>query len=175
MTKRRRIGGLVAAAAAMVATIIAGTPAMAVSFHQVPNYGTRKCIDVAAENNFWVQQWHCINNDNQQMWLPTLVDPTNNRWTFTSKVTGQCLAIYGNSLSAGTQSTMDWCGSPSALWHITYANNTGSGWHQQLQNVNSGLCLDLLNNNSADGTIIQQWYCTDELSTFNAAQLWMMG
>ena len=175
MAKGRKIAGMIAAAGAVLGTVAVDAPAHAASFGQIPNYGTRKCVDLASENNFWVHQWHCESNDPQQGRLETLVDPANNRWTFTNQRTGQCLAINGNSTAVGTQASMDWCGSPSALWHITYAFNNGSGWHQQLQNVNSGLCLDLRNNSSADGAIIQPYWCTRQSPAGEYdGQLWMM-
>jgi hypothetical protein len=43
-----------------------------------------------------------------------------------------------------------------------------------LKNRNSGLCLDLRNNNSVNGEIIQLWPCTNQLVTRNDAQLWML-
>jgi Ricin-type beta-trefoil lectin domain-like len=169
---------LLLAAAATVGLAVVAAPASAVQFEQLPNYGNRKCLDVAAENNRLVQLYTCGNSGNQQQqWLETLTDPTNNRWTFTNQRTGQCLQVENNSLAAQARVVVDWCGNASASWHILFAFNNGSGWHQQLQNVNSGLCLDLQWNSPADGTPIWQWPCFDEVNPSvdgNTAQLWML-
>jgi len=173
---RRWITLLLVSLLAALTSVAAASPAHAVAFKQIPNYGNRKCLDVAAENNTYVQLWHCISGDQQQGWLETLVDPGNNRWTFTNQRTGQCLAVEGDAVTAQSRIVVNWCGSISARWHILYAYNAGAGWHQQLQNVNSGLCLDLQWNNSADGTPIWLWPCWNELNPLdgNTAQLWMM-
>ncbi|HZM78851.1 MAG TPA: RICIN domain-containing protein [Candidatus Limnocylindrales bacterium] len=175
MSRGTRWITLVLGVAAALAPVAMAGPAQAASFKQIPNYGNRKCLDVAAENNHYVQLWQCFGNQ-QQAWLETLVDPANNRWTFTNQRTGQCLAVEGNAVTAQAAIIVDWCGTASATWHILYAYNAGSGWHQQLQNVNSGLCLDLQWNSSANGTPIWLWPCSDELHPLdnNPAQLWMM-
>jgi hypothetical protein len=53
--------------------------------------------------------------------------------------------------------------------------DTNSNFWVQLWSCDNGaVCLDLQWNNTSNGTPIWLWPCTDEISEFNPAQLWML-
>ena len=64
---------------------------------------------------------------------------------------------------------------PGTPGEASPAARPNHAWHQQLKNVNSGLCLDLQWNNSANGTPIWLWPCNGiDTVESNGAQLWML-
>jgi Ricin-type beta-trefoil lectin domain len=153
--------------------------AQAVSFAPFRNYGNRKCVDVATENATQVQLWNCTGGAEQQ-WQTDWVDGANLNLQLTNQWTGGCLGVEGGATSAQARVVSAACGQPSTIWHNNYAFNDtrpNHAWHQQLKNVNSGLCLDLQFNNSANGTPIWLWPCTTgnvSQMEANTAQLWML-
>jgi hypothetical protein len=156
-------------------TVISAGTAQAAGAHQIPNYGNRKCMDVATQNNYLVQLWSC-NGKSQQQWAESW---TGSNLSMVNQRTGQCLGVDGNAQWQGARVVVLPCGNPSTAWSLVYANNTGSGWHQQLRNANTANeCLDLLDDNSANGTTIQLWDCWPNdppgNPENNPAQLWML-
>ena len=174
-TRRSMIALLSAVLLATLAMTAIGTPAQASSFRQIPNYGNGKCIDVATEDWSTVQLWHCSGGPEQQ-WAETWLSGGDGlNLMLVDKMTGTCLGVRDDSTEVGAPVQAVGCVSASTVWHNDYASNEhADGWHQQLRNVNSGLCLDLYFNRSADGTIIQQWWCSNQLTSYNPAQLWML-
>jgi len=164
---RASLLALAAVAATLLTSLVAG-PAHAAVATPFKNFGNRKCVDVQTESNHWVQLWSC-NGQSQQNWTRVLL--TNGFWRLISQKNGLCLGV--DSVFAGAQTATVSCGNNSD-WQITFANNFGTGWHQQLELGSTGLCLDLLNNSSANGTPIQLWWCWTANQEDNPAQLWML-
>lgn len=163
-----------AAVTAALFSGIAATPAQAAGAHPILNYGNRKCLDVATQNNVSVQLWSC-NGQSQQQWTEQWSGST---LSIVNSRTGNCLGVWGNAWWDGARVVVLPCNNWSTVWTVSYAYNSGDGWHQQLLNTNSGRCLDLLNNNSANGTPIQLWDCWPNdppgNPENNPAQLWML-
>ena len=176
MFNRSRVAlvALAVVGAALTAGISAG-PAQAASGVPIRNFGNRKCLDVATQNNYVVQLWSC-NGQSQQQWAENWTGSTLQMAN--QRVAGKCLGVEGNATFDGARVVVQPCGFASTNWTVSFANNTGSGWHEQLLNTNSGRCLDLLDNNPANGTPIQLWDCWPNNPPGNPennpAQLWML-
>ena len=165
MSKRRGPLVLLTAVLAVLAVMVAGAPAYATTtYQQITNDANRKCIDVATQNNYTVQLWSC-NGQSQQKWSEGDIGYA---FVFANQRTGACLDVAGHATNAGVPVVMATCSASwFQQWRVVYANNGSHGWYQQLQNVGSGLCLDLYNNSSTNGTILQQYWCYD-----TSAQYW---
>jgi hypothetical protein len=175
MSWKRRLLPLLATVPAAVAVAATATPAHAAdTFRQITNNDNRKCIDVATQNNTTVQLWSC-DGHNEQKWAETL---DNGSFVFENEHTNKCLDIAGGSKDLFVPTAANPCsGSASQHWNVIFAFNpgTGHGFFQQLQNVNSGLCLDLTNNSSQNGTLLQQYVCQPnsvQNPSINNAQHW---
>ncbi len=168
MTRKR--GMLVLLFTTLLAVLAAGavaSPAQAATtYKQITNNGNSKCIDVATQNNYTVQLWSC-NGGSQQKWSEGYINPYFN---FVNQRTGKCLDVAGSGV--GAVAVVNTCNANySQLWQVIFADNPagGHGWYQQLQNAGSGLCLDLYNNSSSNGTVLQQYWCYP-----TQAQYWNM-
>ncbi|MEO6082128.1 MAG: RICIN domain-containing protein [Umezawaea sp.] len=179
MLGKRRLMMLLTTLLATVAAMGVAAPAQAASFGSFPNYGNRKCVDVATENATLVQLENC-NGQQQQQWLTVWVAGGDLNLQMINQWTGGCLGVDGDATFAQARVISTPCGRPSSIWHNNYAFNDtrpNHAWHQQLKNVNSGLCLDLQWNSSANGTPIWLWPCTTgnvSQMEANTAQLWML-
>jgi hypothetical protein len=174
MSRRRGMFALVTVLTAVIGMVLAAMPAQADTFEDLPNYGNRKCLDVQTQNDYFVQLWNCTGHA-EQHWSTTWISGTDLTLRLTNQRTGSCLGVDGDSTIQMARVVSAPCGSVSTVWINNYANNENfDGWHQQLKNQHSGLCLDLQWNNSANGTPIWLWPCTNQLAEFNPAQLWML-
>ncbi|GAB3834974.1 RICIN domain-containing protein [Dactylosporangium cerinum] len=79
----------------------------------------------------------------------------NQRWT----VNGQALQSLGKCLDSPTGAT---AGAKAQLWDCH--GGTNQRWNVNtngtISNAQSGLCLDVRNNATANGTVVQLWTCT---------------
>jgi len=180
--RRLRISVLVAA---MLATMAIGigthANADAVGWRYIRNPGSGKCIDTALENGWTVQIWTCVDGDPkdqlplgmEQHWdiNPTVDQYNRPAIRIKNRMFGGCLNSTG--LLTPTQVIASNCDSWDTRWYVIYQNKDASGWYQVLRSYTSGLCLDLTNNNSNNGTRIQQYYC--DFSFTNPAQKWRLG
>ncbi len=177
MPRRSRAARLVLGTlVAVLSGTLLATPAHAATGYPIRNSGTHKCIDVATENNVWVQQWSC-NGQSQQQWTMQWVTDIS-YWLVNTK-TGRCLGLTDAVALPGARMAAVPCGWPSTYWSTTYVKYTTSTWRRQLwNNAANGLCLDLLDNNSANGTPIQLWWCWPNdppgNPENNPAQVWLM-
>jgi endo-1,4-beta-xylanase len=158
---------LAVAPLAALALVLVGSPAQAAAgfVGEIMNDGNLKCLDVRTQDNYTVQLWDCHNRTEQQ-WIygkfnviegVSYIQITNWR-------TGKCLEPAGGAVEAQVSVVVDQCvDTDSQLWAV---HNPGPA-AAYLVNKHSGLCLDLRNNDSANGTIIWQYWCN-----FTNAQWW---
>jgi alpha-galactosidase len=104
-----------------------------------------RCLDVpngATANGTQPVIWDCNNG-------------TNQRWT----VSGQTLQALGKCLDAPSGAT---AGAKAQLWDCN--NGTNQQWtfngNGTVSNVQSGLCLDVDHNLTANGTLVLLWTCS---------------
>lgn len=160
-----------------------GTPAQADAdtWRSIRNAGNGKCIDNALENKSKIQIWSCVNgnpNDQlpdgmEQMWtlVPTVDEFNRPAFFIRNRLSSRCLG--GINHVDPQNVTGNLCYSQRDAWKVIYQNLDSGGWYQVLQNPFSGLCLDLIDNRSANGTLIEQYYC--DYSFTNLAQRWRLG
>jgi hypothetical protein len=134
-----------------------GGPAQADSaYHRIPQYYNGKCLDLRAEDLHTIQIWSCSQATVQQ-WSEIFYANLH-AFGFRNKKTGECLAVF--EYTSGAQLQTGICGNSTWLvWKVIYANNTCCGWHQVLQNWESGLCIDLTNDSDYNGTLVRQYPC----------------
>jgi hypothetical protein len=159
---------VIATAMAVLFSGLVASPAFADTTGPIKNFGNHKCIDVSTQTNHYVQLWSC-NGQSQQNWTESF--QPNYTFRFISQRNGQCLGA--DVITAGARTATVPCG-PLTEWNVKFANNFGTGWHQQLELGHTNLCLDLQDNRSADGTPITLWWCWGADQESNPAQLWIL-
>jgi hypothetical protein len=183
-SRRRSLVAMVAAALLTglgVAATAAPAQADAAGWRSMRNAGNGKCIDNALENALKVQIWSCVNgnpNDSlpegmEQMWtIDNGFDEFGRpAYRIRNRLSGRC--IGGITDFVPIRVIGDSCIPQYDNWQVLYENRNANGWYQVLQSTISGLCLNLQNNSSANGTILEQDYC--DRSFTNPAQQWTLG
>jgi len=180
---RRLLALLTVALLASLGLAGIGTPAQADAggWRSIRNAGNGKCIDNALENKSKIQIWSCVNgnpNDQlpegmEQMWtlVPTLDEFNRPAYFIRNRLSGRCMG--GINHVDPQYVTGNLCYAQRDAWQVIYENWDSGGWYQVLQSPFSGLCLDLTDNSSANGTLIEQYYC--DYSFTNLAQRWRLG
>ncbi|MET7392898.1 ricin-type beta-trefoil lectin domain protein [Dactylosporangium sp. NPDC005572] len=140
-------GGAIAASVPGHGTVVyrvsgGGTGTTATAFVSA---ASSRCLDVpnsATANGTQPVIWDCNGG-------------TNQRWT----VNGQTIQALGKCLDAPLNAT---AGAKAQLWDCN--NGTNQRWNLNangtVSNAQSGLCLDVNGNNTANGTTVILWSCT---------------
>jgi len=147
------------------------------TWRQISNLGNGKCVDSAREDatkaNPKIQLWSCVNIDSdtdgwEQLWQ--LQFTSGFGYSLRNRMTNKCLTPRDFPLPAAL--TADVCGGHlSDFWDLTSDFDPRTGrWFYTLKNHQSGLCLDIHNSSSTNGTVLEQWYC----DSTSSAQKWVL-
>lgn len=131
--------------------------------YQMMNRLSGKCLTPRSPaDGASVTQVGCDGSTNQQ-WLAEI----GTVGTIVNRATGMCLTVPGADPSNGRIVTVSRCdGGPGQLWrHVPK-----DGWFYEVRPFFTDKCLDLKDDNRADGAVIQQWGCNP---LFNANQHWL--
>jgi hypothetical protein len=171
---RRAVCGLAAAllvilfvgsAAAQASSTATGpdTP-IGPTFYWLYNFHSGKCISVpnsSTANNQALWQYGCLNQQN--FGWSTVTGFSGNEYFFRNEHSGKCLAVENSSTSSGATIVQQTCNlsNPSANQRFTFVQlefSNGYTW-DSIQGVQSGLCLNVKGNSTADKASIVQFSC----------------
>lgn len=152
------------AAAAMIGFAVAPAQAATPTYYELVGLGSTKCLDVKAEdgggNGSRVQTWQCFGSANQR-WAIHRVGTTNTGAPYFQIVSkapgGLCMEVRNSSFSDGAQVDVVGCSQDgNQFWRWGSGN---IGYSLPLISLNSGKCLDVSGNSTANGAKVQQWTC----------------
>jgi hypothetical protein len=172
----KSIGVAFASVAVAVATLASSSPAQAQAapgYRQATNIGSGKCLDVKAEDNYYVvgariQQWNCTGVAEQQWSLGYVgvAADGNQVWQLKSQRSGLCMSVLNASYSNGAQIVQSYCPSSAVDWYARatlFQMTLRAIENNRLDFVfvshNSGKCLDLNAASTSNGAKIQQYDC----------------
>ena len=119
----------------------------------------KSCIDVEngnAANGTNIEQWNYWGGDMQKF---KIIQKSNGQYAFLTKASNykSCMDLYEmNSNHGANINQWEYWGGNGQLWTLERVQDELEGTYY-IQNVSSGLYLDVVNGSSADGTNIQQW------------------
>ncbi|MEO3795172.1 pectinesterase family protein [Nonomuraea sp. B10E15] len=169
MSKRRRAGAVVLAAAAMLAwgpLPQAGAVAEPVAggVYQLVVATSGKCADVvdhSTVNGAQLQQWTCNNNSPWQHFKVTSAG--NGRYTLSNINSGRCIDVPNGATTQGLRLQQWGCGDhnkTNQLWRFAPSGTgTGTGTYQIIS-IASGLCMSDQNASTTNGAALIQETCT---------------
>jgi Ricin-type beta-trefoil lectin domain len=106
-----------------------------------------------------VDQWP-FNGTDTQYWLPVHYDDTYD--ALVNVNSGKCLGVGGGSTSWQAPVVLWTCnGNPDQKWTFSYTGGSASNGNPvyNLIDQNSGLCLDVPNSSTSQGTALWQYGC----------------
>jgi Ricin-type beta-trefoil lectin domain len=135
-------------------------PAQALSYYQLQNGATGKCLDQNysdPNNGAKVQMWNCWGGPNQQ-WAAQNCNYLQqceivNLWS------GLCLDAQSQGITQNGDTVFVWTcwGGANQYWYVGFPD--ASNFHWQVLNRADGKCLDADANNPNDGAKVQLWDC----------------
>jgi len=169
----RGLGALLSVLGLTVASTVATGASAQAAFPlyriQRTNGTISKCLDSKTEDppsNAQVQQWHCSGGDEQNFEVINAATGGLLGVEIVDKRNQNCLTVPSpNELTLGADIRMTTCSlrGPNQLWKLITVGNA-----QMIQQLGSGLCLDVRNASWDDGAHLQQWTCKRN----SDAQLW---
>ena len=121
------------------------------------NYSS--CIDVtngSSENGTNIAQWNYWGGDMQKF---KIIKTSDGKYAFLAKVSNDksCMDLYNMSTASGANiNQWEYWGGQGQLWTLESAEDSLEGTYY-IQNVSSGLYLDIQYGSNADGANLQQW------------------
>jgi hypothetical protein len=137
-------------------------------YHYLYNWQSGKCLNVpggSKKNGVQLDQWAC-SGWTSQMWEPIVGFGPVGEVTFRNEATGQCMNVRGYSTKDGAAIQQWPCHlsnplNPPNEVFVSYACTVsiyGYNWCEW-EGLQSGLCLNIKGNSTADGANLQQWGC----------------
>ena len=73
---------------------------------------------------------------------------------------GLCLEVYHSALDSGSPVDQWTCnGTATQTWNLHFITRTDGDDVYELQNANSGLCLEVYDSQTVNGALVDQWRC----------------
>jgi hypothetical protein len=100
-------------------------------------------------------QQPCDGNNPAMVWVPQLVQGSQNTFRFVNAGTEKCLDVNGASRDNGANVlAWDCHGGPNQQWRL---DRDGDGY--RVVSINSGKCMGIDNNKTNPGALARQWDC----------------
>jgi V8-like Glu-specific endopeptidase len=149
-------------------SIVSGGSGTTTDWHlEITRHG--KCIDTTGTPGVGVNvyQWSCVSSTTNQIFR---LESVGNNYRIKHTATGLCLGAENGGTTSGTKVELQTCdGSNKQLYSMSSNASTSSVRDFKMVNVNSNLCVDLLDGSSSNGAALHLWTCSNTNTNQNFA------